>query len=94
MARLRYLDVGDFAAEHRDLLARKLNLNKLLVHSPAAARAFGGLGSHIRFKSKLDPRLRELAILQVGFSTRSPYEYHRTKIKAKPFKPTSELGKT
>jgi alkylhydroperoxidase family enzyme len=81
MARLPYLDTKDIAAEHHDLLARKINLNKLLVHSPAAARAFGKLGGHIRFKSKLDPRLRELAILQVGYSTRSPYEYsHHIKI--------------
>ena len=81
MARLPYLDVTDLAPEHQDLLARKINLNKLLVHSPEAARAFGKLGGHIRFKSKLDPRLRELAILQVGYSTRSPYEYsHHVKI--------------
>jgi alkylhydroperoxidase family enzyme len=81
MARLPYLDLKDIATEHHDLLARKINLNKLLVHSPAAARAFGKLGGHIRFKSKLDPRLRELAILQVGYSTRSPYEYsHHIKI--------------
>ena len=81
MARLPYLDLKDIAAEHHDLLARKINLNKLLVHSPAAARAFGKLGGHIRFKSKLDPRLRELAILQVGYTTRSPYEYsHHVKI--------------
>jgi alkylhydroperoxidase family enzyme len=81
MARLPYLDLKDIATEHHDLLARKINLNKLLVHSPAAARAFGKLGGHIRFKSKLNPRLRELAILQVGYSTRSPYEYsHHIKI--------------
>ena len=73
MARLPYLDLKDLAPEHHDLLARKINLNQLLAHSPEAARAFGKLGGHIRFKSKLDPRLRELAILQVGYSTRSPY---------------------
>lgn len=81
MARLPYLELSDLAAEHHDLLARKINLNKLLVHSPAAARAFGKLGGHIRFKSKLNPRLRELAILQVGYLTRSEYEYsHHIKI--------------
>ena len=81
MARLPYLDVDDLAPEHQKLLTRKINLNKLLVHSPAAARAHGVLGGHIRFKSKLDPRLRELAILQVGYSTKSPYEYsHHVKI--------------
>ena len=81
MARLPYLEAADLAAEHRDLLARGINLHKLLAHSPAAARAFSGLGGHIRFGSKLDPRLRELAILQVGYLTKSDYEYsHHIKI--------------
>ena len=36
---------------------------------------------YIRHKMKLDPRLRELAILQVGYLTRQPYEYsHHVKI--------------
>ena len=81
MARLPYLDASDIGAEHRDLLARNVNLYRLLVHSPGAARALDTLDKHIRFNSKLDPRLRELAILQVGYTTRSPYEYsHHIKI--------------
>jgi alkylhydroperoxidase family enzyme len=36
---------------------------------------------YIRHRSKLDPRLRELAILQVGYLAKSPYEYsHHVKI--------------
>ena len=57
------------------MLKRNTNLHKLLVNSPDMARAFNGIGGYIRFKSKLDPRLRELAILQVGYLARSPYEY-------------------
>src|SRR3546814_4174271 len=35
----------------------------------------------IRFKAKLDPRLREMAILQVGWLARSDYEWsHHVKI--------------
>jgi alkylhydroperoxidase family enzyme len=45
------------------------------------ARAFNGVGNYIRFKSKLDPRLRELAILQVGWMEKSEYEFtHHVKI--------------
>ena len=45
------------------------------------ARAFSGMGGYIRFKSKLDPRLRELAILQVGWMERSEYEFtHHVRI--------------
>jgi len=75
MARLPYLDRADLAPEHQDLLARTINLNRALAHSPNAARAFGGLGQFIRHKSRLDARLREMAILQVGYLARSPYEW-------------------
>ena len=81
MARLPYLDRSDLAPEHQDLLKRNINLHRLLAHSPNAARAFNGVGNFIRHGSRLDPRLRELAILQVGYLARSPYEYsHHVKI--------------
>jgi alkylhydroperoxidase family enzyme len=67
--------------EDQDLLAREINLNRALVNSPNAARAFSRLGGFIRSKSRLDPRLRELAILQVGYLAGSKYEYsHHVKI--------------
>jgi len=81
VARLPYLDKSDLAPEHQDLLARNINLFRAMAHSPNGARAFSGLGQYIRFKSRLDPRLREMAILQVGYLTRSVYEYtHHIKI--------------
>ncbi len=81
MARLPYLDKAQLAPEHQDLLKREIALNKQLAHSPGALRAFQGLGGYIRFGSKLDARLRELAILQVGYLARSPYEWsHHIKI--------------
>ncbi|MFZ0850800.1 MAG: carboxymuconolactone decarboxylase family protein [Hyphomicrobiaceae bacterium] len=81
MARVPYLQKSDLAAEHQDLLARNITLHQALVNSPNAARAFSGLGQFIRFKSRLDPRLRELAILQVGYLARQPYEWsHHVKI--------------
>src|SRR3981081_2592634 len=81
MARLPYLEADQVAPEYRDILKRNTNLHKLLVNSPDMARAFNGIGSYIRFKSKLDPRLRELAILQVGWMEKSEYEFtHHVKI--------------
>lgn len=81
MARLPYLEADQVAPEYRDMLKRNTNLHKLLVNSPDMARAFSGLGGHIRHNSKLDPRLRELAILQVGWLERSEYEFtHHVKI--------------
>lgn len=90
MARLPYLEPDQVAPEYRDMLKRNTNLHKLLVNSPDMARAFSGLGGYIRFKSKLDPRLRELAILQVGWLEKSEYEFtHHVKI-GKEFGVTDE----
>jgi alkylhydroperoxidase family enzyme len=81
MARVPYLDKSDLAPENQELLARNITLHRALAHSPNGLRAFGGLGNFIRHKSRLDPRLRELAILQVGYLARAPYEWsHHVKI--------------
>jgi alkylhydroperoxidase family enzyme len=81
MARVPYLDKADLAAENRDLLSRNINLYRALAHSPNGLRSFSTLGKFIRHQSRLDPRLREMAILQVGYLARSPYEYsHHIKI--------------
>jgi alkylhydroperoxidase family enzyme len=81
MARLPYLDRSDLQPEFQDLLARDINLHRLLVHSPVGTRAWHKFAHFIRHESRLDPRLRELAILQVGYLERSPYEYsHHIKI--------------
>ena len=81
MARVPYLDKSDLAPEHQDILARPIALNRAMANSPSAAKAMTGLAMYIRHHSKLDPRLRELAILQVGYLARSPYEYsHHVKL--------------
>ena len=81
MARVPYLEPSDLAPEDQDLLKRPIWLFKALVNSPKAARAFHGLGNYIRYGSKVDMRLRELAILQVGWLARSPYEWsHHVKL--------------
>ena len=81
MARVPYLEKSDLSAEDQELLHRPISLHKALVNSPGAARAFSSLGQYIRYGNKLDPRLRELAILQVGWLARSPYDWsHHVKI--------------
>lgn len=87
MARLPYLQQSDLAPADRDLLAPRSfdnsvpNLYRILAYSPNMMRKQNALALHIRHDSRLDPRLRELAILQVGYSTRQPYEYsHHVKL--------------
>jgi AhpD family alkylhydroperoxidase len=81
MARIPYLETDDLAPEDRDLLSRNISLHRALANSPNGARSFQQIGQWIRYRSRLDPRLRELVILQVGFMTRCAYEYsHHIKI--------------
>jgi alkylhydroperoxidase family enzyme len=81
MARLPYLDRSDLPEDLQSLITPGVNITRAMAHSPKAARKFGALGHYIRHGSALDPRLSELAIIQVGYLTRTPYEYaHHVKI--------------
>ena len=81
MARLPYLSSEDLDAEHRHLLDRPINLFRALAHGPEVLQWMSEIGGWIRYRCKLDPRLRELAIIQVGYLTESPYEFsHHVKI--------------
>lgn len=53
----------------------KSNITRALANSPRGARHVAGIGMYLRHESRLDARLRELAILQVGYSTGCAYEY-------------------
>jgi alkylhydroperoxidase family enzyme len=76
MARVPYVDGKDLPAAYKDLVApNAINIRRALANSPEGARLNGALAMYIRHQSKLDPRLRELAILQVGYMTRCIYEY-------------------
>lgn len=75
MGRLRYLDNSDLGPEYQDIPRMKSNITRAVAHSPKLARLVAGRGMYFRHESSLEPRLRELAILQVGYSTRSAYEW-------------------
>jgi len=81
MARVAYLDQRDLAAGDQELLARPINLFRALAHSPAALAQWSRFGDWIRYHAAVDPRLRELAIVQVGLSAGNSYEVsHHAKI--------------
>jgi alkylhydroperoxidase family enzyme len=68
------LDPEDLPEADRDVLERPINLYRALAHVPELARRYRAMGKWIRFESSLDPRLRELVILQVGVVTGNAYE--------------------
>lgn len=75
MARVPYRSAEDLPESHQNLLVRPINLFRALANSPDAFRLFHQLGEWIRHDCELDPRLRELAILQVGYQAQSAYEF-------------------
>jgi 4-carboxymuconolactone decarboxylase len=56
---------------------RVLNVFKVMGHCPKIGRDFLRLGSAILSKGKLDPQLRELAILRVGDLAQAQYEWRQ-----------------
>ncbi|HEY7296141.1 MAG TPA: carboxymuconolactone decarboxylase family protein [Dehalococcoidia bacterium] len=82
MPRVPYRDRGAVPDDIAAIMDRQqaergyvLNLYRALANSPGLLRSFGGLGGYLRNGSKLDPALRELAILTVGRLTEAPYEF-------------------
>ena len=75
MAHLPYLGAANLDDADKDIVKSGMNLHRILAHSPDAARCFSGLARHLRFDSSLDARLREMAILQTVYMTKSAYAY-------------------
>jgi alkylhydroperoxidase family enzyme len=76
MARLPYPDLDAAGADVRELVLklRSAHLFRMVAHAPTALRPFVHLGNALLFKGRLDPRLRELAILRTGHLCTAPYE--------------------
>ncbi len=72
-------EATDAQAELLDRLRRPdgsvLNLFRTMANHPDLARRWLVFGNHILAKSTLSPRVRELAILRVGWLCQSEYEW-------------------
>ena len=81
MARIPYLSVDEMAPEYREMLKERfdLNLYRMLPHAPTVGVGFLKMGGAILRHSELDPQLREIAILRVGFLSKATYEIHQHK---------------
>lgn len=80
MARVRLNETAEVAEEHRWMFERmdqngaNLNIFRALSHSPEALRRFMKFGTYFLAEGKLDPKLREIAILRAGYVCRASYE--------------------
>lgn len=81
MPRIPYLDMEQATPEYRDMLKGRYNLNlyRMLPHATTIAPGFLKMGGAILRDSALDPQLREIAILRVGFLSKASYEIHQHK---------------
>jgi len=77
--RLRILDSDEARAAAEtagvDASVTVLNLNRVLFHHPGMGRRFVQYFTELMFKHRVDPRLRELAILRIAWVTGSVYEW-------------------
>jgi alkylhydroperoxidase family enzyme len=82
MARVPYLSREDATQDTKEVwdrveAERKMptaNIFRALMNAPALLDAFLSYANALRDDSELSPRLRELAILTVGYATGSQYE--------------------
>jgi 4-carboxymuconolactone decarboxylase len=77
MARLPYVDPATAPEHVRELLAQlpPLNIFGMLAHAPTAFEPVVSFGGSVLTALKLDPKLRELAVLQVARETECEYEW-------------------
>ena len=81
MARVRLNETQDVAEDHRWIFERIeargpiLNIFRAMSHSPEAMLRFMRFGSYFLEQGKLDPKLRELAILRVARRAGAEYEW-------------------
>ena len=76
MARIPYPDIESLPDDVRsfyDRLRPKINIYRMLPHAETSLYGFMKLGNALLFKAKLDPVLRELVILRVGYLSDATY---------------------
>ncbi|MDP3139121.1 MAG: carboxymuconolactone decarboxylase family protein [Burkholderiaceae bacterium] len=81
MARIPMLEAKDLGPQDQELLVRNLTSWRVLAHSPNGLRIWGQMIGFFLKQSRLDARLREFALLQIGWLSQEPYEWsHHVKI--------------
>jgi 4-carboxymuconolactone decarboxylase len=77
MARLPYLDPAEASPRLAGQLAAlpPMNIFRMLAHAETAFEPFVSFGGAILSQLQLDPKLRELAVLQVAKDTECAYEW-------------------
>ena len=82
MARIPYVSREDLAEDKRHVYdgisgsrGSVLHVFQALLNSPEAAEVVAGVGEYIRYKSPIEPAIRETAILSVAKELNNGYEW-------------------
>ena len=76
MARIPYPDPADLTPGAAETLAKlpPLNVFRMMGHAGDMVTGFARFGNHLLGRTRLDPVLREIAIVRVGFLSGARYE--------------------
>jgi 4-carboxymuconolactone decarboxylase len=79
MARIPYFDIDQAQGRAKKAYEKlpRLNIFRMLGHSGELVDGFNRLGSQLLYFTKLDPILREIAIIRVGVLSKAAYEVHQ-----------------
>ena len=82
MARLPYVTRDDVSPEDRSIFdefererGKLLHIHRAIATAPNLLRRFSAMALELRHQTKLEPRLRELALMTVGRITGAEYEF-------------------
>jgi alkylhydroperoxidase family enzyme len=93
MARLPYPDPQTLSPETRELLGKlpPLNIFRMMAGGEGLLAAFVRFGTHLLSRAKLDPILREIAIIRVGVLSNASYEVFQHELIARGLGMTESL---
>jgi 4-carboxymuconolactone decarboxylase len=79
MPRIPYPDPATLAPEAKEALGKlgPLNIFRMMAGGGGLLPAFTRMGTYLLFKTKLDPILREIAIIRVGVLSKASYEVYQ-----------------
>jgi alkylhydroperoxidase family enzyme len=79
MARVPYPDPTSLSPETQETLGKMppLNIFRMMAGGEGLLQAFTRMGNYLLFKSKLNPVLREIAIVRAGVLSKATYEVYQ-----------------
>ena len=75
MARVPYVETASLPEDDRELAPEHSHIFRAFVHSRLGLRRYKAMTKFIREETSLDRRLREMALIQVGYAAGCAYEY-------------------